>query len=164
MGRVYFSFWRCLGLIGGVFFLFSIFPLTGCAPSEKEEALKPVPTEYANKHMPDGWWTDPKIIKAGQKVYEGRVKLRKKLDKKIKCAECHGLDGKPRKRGARDFRKAKKMNTFTDSYWFWRVSEGVPKTKMESWKDLLTEEQIWQVIAYEHMFSHKRQPAPHNHQ
>ena len=164
MERVDFVFWQRLGLIGGVFFLFSFFLLTGCTPSEKEEAVKPVPTEYANKHMPEGWWTDPKVIKAGQKVYEGRVKLRKKLDKKIKCAECHGVNGKPRKRGARDFRVAEKMNKFSDSYWFWRISEGVRRTKMESWKDLLTEEQIWQVIAFEHTFSHKGKPAPHNHQ
>ncbi len=24
--------------------------------------LKPVPKAYANKHMPEGWWTDPTII------------------------------------------------------------------------------------------------------
>jgi mono/diheme cytochrome c family protein len=164
MAKVDLVLCRDFVLIGGVFFLLIFFPLTACTKSEQGEALKPVPPEYANKRMPEGWWTDPKIIKAGQKVYEGRVKLRKELDKKIKCAECHGIDGKPRKRGARDFRVAQKMKAFSDSYWFWRVSEGVPKTKMESWKDLLTEEQIWQVIAYEHTFSHDGKLATHVHE
>lgn len=137
--------------------------LTACDQTPKVEPLKPVPEEYADKHMPEGWWTSPKVIKAGRRVFEGRVKLKMKLEKKIKCAECQGVDGKPRKRGARDFRRAEKINRFSDSYWFWRISEGVPKTKMEAWKDLLTEEQIWQAIAYEHTFSHNVKPSPHQH-
>lgn len=139
--------------------------LVGCVADSRaeEKELEPVPEEYADKHMPAGWWTDPKVIEAGKRVYEGRIELKKKLAKKIKCAECHGVDGKPKKRGARDFRAAKKINRFSDSYWFWNISEGVPKTKMEAWKDLLTEEQIWQVITYEHTFSHNGKPAPHQH-
>jgi mono/diheme cytochrome c family protein len=34
---------------------------------------------------------------------------------------------------------------------------------MEAWKDYLTEEQIWQVMAYEHTFSHEGKPAEHRH-
>jgi mono/diheme cytochrome c family protein len=51
----------------------------------------------------------------------------------------------------------------TESYWFWRIAEGVSNMQMLSWKDKLTEEQIWKVIAYEHAFSHGEKPAEHNH-
>ena len=128
------------------------------------EDLPKVPPEYAGKKMPAGWWTNPKVIAAGQKIYEGRVAFKKELEKDHKkCFQCHGVDGKPKIRRARDFRAAAKMNTFSDAYWFWRVSEGVPNTKMETWKDYLTEEQIWQVITYEHTFSHDGKPAEHRH-
>jgi len=33
--------------------------------------LPPVPADYAAKHMPQGWWTDPKVIADGEKVYTG---------------------------------------------------------------------------------------------
>lgn len=127
-----------------------------------EEELVPlvaVPADYQGKKMPDGWWTDPKIIEAGRQIYEGKV------NPEVKCFECHGSDGVPTRkgRGARDFRNAKNMDRYTESYWFWRISEGVPKTKMVGWKDLLTEEQRWQVMAYEHMFSHGGKAEVHEH-
>lgn len=135
----------------------------GFIAHSEDRPLRSVPKEYADKHMPEGWWTDPKIIEAGRRVYEGRVKFKIKPEEKKKCAECHGVDGQPIKWDARDFTDSKKMNRFSDSYWFWRVSEGVPTTNMPDWKDLLTEEQIWQAIAYEHTFSHDGNPAPHEH-
>ena len=42
----------------------------------------------------------------------------------VNCASCHGKDGKPVKAGARDFRNGEHMKLFSDSQWFWRVSEG----------------------------------------
>ena len=117
----------------------------------------PVPTEYKDKHMPIGGWTDPKTIEEGRKIFMGLV------DPEVKCAKCHGEDGKPVKAGARDFHQAKRMNTYEDSFWFWRISEGVPKTKMKPWKEKLTEEQRWQVMAFEHTFSHDGKAEPHEH-
>jgi mono/diheme cytochrome c family protein len=111
---------------------------------------------YQDKHMPDGWWTDPQIIEEGKKIFTGEHNI------DVNCASCHGKDGKPVKRGARDFRVAQRMSLYSDSAWFWRVSEGVPKTKMKSWKAKLSEEEIWKVIAYEHTFSHGGRPAPHD--
>lgn len=127
--------------------------------SEDGEVVQhpPVPAQYQDKHMPDGWWTDPRMIEEGRKIYMGLV------NPEIKCAKCHGEDGKPMKAGARDFRQGKRMDTYEDSFWFWRISEGVPKTKMKAWKDLLTEEQRWQVMAFEHMFSHGGKAEPHAH-
>lgn len=104
--------------------------------------VKPVPAEYANYHMPEGWWTDPKIMEEGKQIYEG------KFDVDVNCSSCHGVTGAPKKRGARDFRVAERMKLYSDSYMFWRISEGVPHTKMKSWKKKLTEEQRWKVMAY----------------
>ncbi len=138
--------------------------------AEEEEAMKPVPKEYANKHMPKGWWTDPKIIEAGKKIFESAKNEFEYRREQVKvehgCLTCHEIDkakDSPKQRGARDFRVGKKMNTFSDSYWFWRVSEGVPKTKMPTWKGKLSEEERWKAIAYEHTWSHDMKPADHTH-
>lgn len=122
-----------------------------------EPPLPPVPADYADKHMPAGWWTDPKVLAEGEKVYMGQA------HPKVNCSNCHGKDGQPKKKGARDLRSPELMNRFSDSFWFWRVKEGVPKTKMPAWKKYLNDEQIWSAIAFEHSFSHKGQPADHAH-
>jgi len=36
----------------------------------------------------------------------------------------------------------------SDDYLFWRISEGRPGTSMPPWKNILAEEQIWQLIAF----------------
>lgn len=119
----------------------------GIAYSEEPVPLPEVPAEYADKKMPAGWLTDPKVLEEGALIYTGEV------NPQVNCASCHGKDGKPVKKGARDFRDKAQMGRMSDAFWFWRVSEGVPKTKMKSWKSQLSEEQIWQVIAYERQFS-----------
>ncbi len=116
----------------------------------------PVPAEYAEKRMPEGWWTDPKIIEEGRLIFTGEENI------DVNCASCHGKDGKPVKRGARDFRVQERMSLYSESAWYWRIAEGVPRTKMKPWKGKLSEEEIWKVIAYEHTFSHEGQPAPHD--
>lgn len=123
----------------------------------KEPALDKIPKEYQDKHMPAGWWVDPKIIAEGKKVFEGYV------NPEAVCAACHGRDGKPLLTGTRDIRDAAYVNKMTDSYIFWRVSEGVPQTAMTPWKEKLTEEQIWKVIAYAHTFSHGGKAEEHKH-
>ena len=119
----------------------------GIASSEEPVPLPEVPAEYADKKMPAGWLTDPKVLEEGALIYTGEV------NPQVNCASCHGKDGKPVKKGARDFRDKAQMGRMSDAFWFWRVSEGVPKTKMKAWKSQLSEEQIWQVIAYERQFS-----------
>lgn len=106
----------------------------------------PAPAEYADKHMPDGWWTDPKIVEEGKEIYIGA----KNPD--VNCASCHGKDGKPVKAGARDFRNGERMKLYSDSVWFWRISEGVPNTKMKAWKSKLSPEDVWKVMAFERTF------------
>jgi len=99
--------------------------------------------------MPAGWWADEKIIAEGKEVFEGV----KNID--VNCSSCHGKDGKPVKAGARDFRKTERMKLYSDSVWFWRISEGVPNTKMKAWKSKLPEEDRWKAMAYERTFGLK---------
>jgi mono/diheme cytochrome c family protein len=146
------AFFLSVGLSAWVILL-----LAGCGGGEGPIVPPPpVPAAYADKHMPEGWWTDPAIIEEGRKIFIGEQNI------DVNCASCHGKDGKPVKRGARDFRVAERMSMYSDSTWFWRISEGVPKTKMKPWKEKLTEEERWKVMAYEHSFSHGGKPSPHD--
>ncbi len=109
------------------------------------------------KTMPPGWWTDPKALARGKQLYEGAVKS------DVACAACHGRDGQPILTGARDFRDSAYVQKMSDAYWFWRVSEGVPGTPMTPLKEKLSEEERWQVIAYQHTFSHSGKAEEHSH-
>ncbi len=115
-----------------------------------------IPKEF-QKVMPQGWWTDPKVIERGKQIYEGAVKS------DVTCAACHGRDGQPVLTGARDFRDKAYAEKMSDTYWFWRLSEGVPQTPMTPMKDKLSEEERWQVIAYQHTFSHEGKAEEHAH-
>ncbi len=106
----------------------------------------PAPPEYADKHMPADYWNNPAIIEEGKAIFTGVQNI------DVNCASCHGKDGKPVKAGARDFRNTEHMKLFSDSQWFWRVSEGVTGTKMKAWKSKLSEDAIWKVIAFEATF------------
>ena len=124
--------------------------LSGCAEEQESTGPPPpAPAEYADKHMPAGWWADEKIIAEGKEIFEGV----KNID--VNCSSCHGKDGKPVKAGARDFRKGERMKLYSDSVWFWRISEGVPNTKMKAWKSKLSEEDRWKAMAYERNFGLK---------
>ena len=127
----------------------------GMAFAEDDPPLPPIPAEYADKHMPAGGWTDPKAIEEGELIYKGEA------NPQVNCGSCHGKDGAPVKKGARDLRDPKNVGRFSDSFWFWRIAEGIPKTKMKAWKSMLSEEQIWQVMAFEHQFSHGGKPSEH---
>jgi formylglycine-generating enzyme required for sulfatase activity len=126
----------------------------GIAFSGELMPLDPVPAAYADKHMPAGWWTDPKVIQEGKKIYFGEA------HPLVACTACHGQDGQPVRSG-RGLRDQKNTSRFSDSYWYWRVAEGIPKVGMMPWKSLLSENQIWQVIAFVHTFSHKGKPSEH---
>ena len=70
------------------------------------------------------------------------------------CAVCHGLHGLGN--GPNALAMAKKPANFTrpafkqysDETWYYRVSEGVPGTRMPRWKLKLTPEQRWYLVAY----------------
>lgn len=127
---------------------FVIFIMTlGCNPTgTTHRPTLDVPLEFANKHMPEGWWNDAKILSEGRLLYQG---IKKPF---VNCAECHGRDGKPAKRGAPDFTNPRKLARFSDSYWYWRIAEGVPMTSMKPHAKKLSEQEIWKVVAYQRNF------------
>jgi len=89
--------------------------------------LDPVPPAYAKKMMPTGWWTNPKIIQEGRDIYFGEA------HPLVACTACHGQDGHPVRSGG-GLRDQKNTSRFSDSYWFWRVAEGIPKVGMKKAK------------------------------
>ncbi len=129
------------------------FAVSSCGEGGEGPIVAPPdpPAEYADKHMPAGWWADDKMVEEGRKLFIGET------NPDVNCASCHGKDGKPVKAGARDFRVADRMKLYSDSVWFWRMSEGVPNTKMKAWKSKLPEEDRWKLVAFERNFSLKGQ-------
>jgi mono/diheme cytochrome c family protein len=101
------------------------------------------PADYAGKTNPLG--DDGAAVEVGKILYAAN------------CASCHGpeamgdgpasnsLNPKPRP-------LATEMKSLQDDYLFWRISEGgafSPFTSaMPAWKTILSEEQIWQVVAF----------------
>lgn len=146
---------RPLGLAMSILYLTALALALGMVPfpglaswglglvSQVHAAETDVPPDYKGKQMPAGWATDPKVIAAGKAIYEGTFNPR------INCADCHGVNGKPTRkgRGAVDLSDPAEVQK-PDDFFFWRISEGVHRTKMRGWKTKLTEEQRWQVIAY----------------
>lgn len=106
----------------------------------------PAPAEYADKHMPPDWWADSKKLEEGRKLFIGEA------NPDVNCASCHGKDGKPVKAGATDFRNPERMKLYSDAVWFWRISEGVPSTKMKGWKSKLSDDDRWKLVLYERNF------------
>jgi putative heme-binding domain-containing protein len=83
---------------------------------------------------------DPKAAKAGE--YEFR----------INCALCHGLGARGGGRGP-DLTRAQKKHTHSDADMFQVISNGIPGTVMPANGTNgqgigMTEEEIWQIIAY----------------
>ena len=137
-------------MAGLVAFLSFSFPFSNGLAHERMEHIK-VPAEYTGKKNP--YWTDLKAIIAGSRTY------------KEKCELCHGPEGKGDGILGRtldpkpaDFTQSRMMAETRDDYLFWRVSEGggFPpfNSAMPAFKGVLNEEEIWQVLAYVHAFSH----------
>lgn len=116
-------------------------------------ASESVPPEYQGKTIPAGFAADVKMQAAGKAIYEG------KLNPEVNCAKCHGSDGKPTRlgKGALDFSDPAEVRKHSDSHWFWRISEKEPGSKMPGYKEKLSEEQRWQVIAYLRTLTHSGQ-------
>lgn len=70
------------------------------------------------------------------------------------CATCHGANGMGN--GPASLTMTTKPSNFTrpffkqysDAYWFFRISEGVPGSAMPKWREALTETQRWYLVAY----------------
>jgi mono/diheme cytochrome c family protein len=118
--------------------------LTACGGGQATQPeTKPVPADYAGKTNPFG--SDAAAVTDGKDVYD------------LNCVTCHGetgagdgpagasLDPKPAN-------LAKVLSNVQDDFVFWVVNEGGAAAglspSMASYKDVLTEDEIWQVIAY----------------
>ncbi|GAB4525213.1 MAG: hypothetical protein Fur0018_09510 [Anaerolineales bacterium] len=113
----------------------------GKAGDKGEGPFYEIPLDY-QKFMPEGWWTDESVIAAGKEIYSGA------FDSAIVCAACHGADGKPVLTGAADFTDLDYWESMSEPYMYWRIAAGIEGTPMTPFGGKLTEEQIWQVLAY----------------
>ncbi len=120
--------------------------------NESEHIHAPVPPAYADVTAPLHIWTDLAVLRRGETIHAA------------KCAVCHGKhgagDGPDASWGgpkAGSFLDRAMVGQMTEAYWFWRVSEGALmepyKSKgsvMPAYKDELSLEDRWAVIAYQH--------------
>jgi cytochrome c553 len=103
------------------------------------------PHEFAE--MTNPFLHDADAIAAGQPIFEAS------------CVVCHGSTGEGDGPGAAgldpqpaSLADPEMMSDVTDGYLFWRISEGGMaepfNSAMPPWKDVLSEEEIWQVVNY----------------
>jgi mono/diheme cytochrome c family protein len=96
-----------------------------------------VPAEFSGKTNPFGL----EAAEAGAVMFNNN------------CVACHGPQGRGDGPAGTALDPAPKnlpelSATVGDDYLFWRISAGSEGTSMPAWKGVLTDEQIWQVIAY----------------
>ncbi len=114
------------------------FVLAACGGGSSAPAtLAPVPVDFAGKTNPLG----ADAAAAGAEVF------------KTNCESCHGPQGHgdgpagealdPKPKNLPDL-----AAIATDDYLFWRISTGKEGTSMVAWKGTLTDEQIWQAVAF----------------
>ncbi|MFQ5577080.1 MAG: c-type cytochrome, partial [Anaerolineae bacterium] len=120
------------------------------------------PHEYADLTNP--FYGDGEAIAAGKIIFE------------TNCVACHGPEGKGNGPAAAalnpkpaNLANAEMMGEMSDGYAFWRVSEGGVgdpfNSAMPAWKELLTEEQRWQVLSYAFTLSgvERKEGGGHSH-
>ena len=120
--------------------VFAAFVLAACGGGGSADAvatLAPVPAEFSGQTNPLG--ADAAV--EGANVF------------KTNCESCHGpqghgdgpagvaLDPQPKN-------LAELQATAGDDYLYWRINTGKEGTSMVAWKGVLTDDQIWQAVAF----------------
>jgi mono/diheme cytochrome c family protein len=118
--------------------------LTACGGGESSSSstsanatLAPVPAEYAGLTNPLG----SDAAKGGAEVFH------------TNCEMCHGPQGHGdgpagQSLEPRPGNLAEVQTKAGDDYLFWRIHDGKPGTSMVAWRGILTDEQIWQAVAF----------------
>ena len=118
--------------------------LTACGGNETSSSgtnanatLAPVPAEYAGLTNPLG----AEAAATGAEVF------------RTNCEMCHGPQGHGDGPAGQSLEPkpgnlAEVQTRAGDDYLFWRIHDGKPGTSMVAWKGILTDEQIWQTIAF----------------
>lgn len=82
------------------------------------------------------------------------------------CAGCHGFRGTGNGSASiqmvvkpSNFTHAR-YNKFSDLYWFYKISEGVPGSGMPRWAENLSEDQRWELVAFLKTLPDKAQRDP----
>jgi mono/diheme cytochrome c family protein len=111
------------------------------ADSGKSGSGWTLPPDAASRKSP--LTVDDKVLAAGKNVF------------KNKCQRCHGPSGRgdgqdadPDNQQDMDLTNPKHADRNPDGVIFYKVSNGRKKPKMPAFKDELSEQQIWSVVAY----------------
>ena len=116
----------------------TILILTACGGSPKTSTtIEPVPAVYDGRTNPLG----------ADAAVEGAVIFHNS------CEPCHGPQGHGDGPAGAALDPAPKnlaelQAQVGDDYLFWRINTGKDGTSMVPWNGILTEEQIWQVVAF----------------
>jgi mono/diheme cytochrome c family protein len=122
--------------------------LTACGSQEQatettSDERPPVPAEYSGKTNP--FDTDTAASETGETIFQ------------TNCASCHGTKGQGDGPAAvsltpKPQNLAENEENLGDDYLYWRISEGGLmdpfNSAMPAWKDILSEEKIWQIVTY----------------
>ena len=105
--------------------------------TEETTAIETVPPEFAGQTNPYG----AEAATAGAELFQ------------IYCASCHGETGLGDGIAGASLEPAPSnlaelQASVGDDYLFWRIRTGKSGTAMVGWKGILTDEQIWQVVAF----------------
>jgi mono/diheme cytochrome c family protein len=129
---------NCKCLFVAIFLVSSI--LVACGSSGGSDVVftpEPVPAEYDGLTNPLG----PEAAAAGAEAFNSS------------CKSCHGPEGHgdgpaSESLNPRPKNLAELHPLVGDDYLFWRIAEGKSGTSMISWRGILTDEQIWQLVAF----------------
>lgn len=129
----YLLFLLCLGTLN----------LSACAggiaspPANESPPLDSVPEEYAGMTNPLG----QAAAAQGAELFQSN------------CAMCHGAEGRGDGPAGQSLEPppgnlAQVQAGAADDYLYWRIHAGKPGTAMLAWRNILTEEQIWQLVSF----------------
>ena len=123
-----------------VSFILIVLVISACGASgssNTEPAHDPIPDEYVGLSNP----------LSADAAEQGAVTF------KSTCANCHGDEGRgdgPASSALNPMPKnlAELQTQVGDDYLYWKISDGSLGTAMVGWKGILTEEQIWELVAF----------------